>query len=98
MIENTTRGDDPLDVYLVLTESSVTSIGILQGISDHLAVILKVEREDTCTEPQVERVVPVYNKTEVSGLQSLLRDKFREWASNGSKVEEIWNKLKNCCI
>jgi len=58
-------------------------------------VILEVEWEDTCTEPQVERVVPVYNKTDVSGLQIFLRDKFVVWASNGSNVEEIWNNFKN---
>ena len=39
-------------------------------------MIMEVEWEDTCTEPQVERVVPVYNKTDVSGLQTFLRDKF----------------------
>jgi len=64
-------------------------------VSDHLAVILEVEWEDTCTEPQVERVVPVYRKTDVSGLQTFLRDKFAVWACNGSNVEEIWNNLKN---
>jgi len=50
-----------------------------------------VEWEDTCTEPQVERVVPVYN----TGLHTFLRDKFVVWASNGSNVEEIWNNFKN---
>jgi len=35
------------------------------------------------------------NKTDVSGLQTFLRDKFVVWASNGSNVEEIWNNLKN---
>ena len=58
-------------------------------------MILEVEWEDKCTEPQVERVVPVYNKTDVSGLETFLRDKFVVWASNGSNVEEIWNNLKN---
>jgi fatty acid-binding protein DegV len=58
-------------------------------------VILEVEWEDTCTEPQVERVVPVYNKTDVSSLQTFLCDKFVVWASNGSNMEEIWNNLKN---
>ena len=76
LIDSPTRGDALLDVYLVRPESSVTSSGIVQGVSDHLAVILEVEWEDTCTEPQVERVVPVYNKTDVSGLQTFLRDKF----------------------
>jgi len=58
-------------------------------------VILEVEWEDTCTEPQIERVVPLYNKTDVSGLQTFLRDKFVVWASKGSNVEEIWNNFKN---
>jgi hypothetical protein len=51
--------DALLDVYLVRPESSVTSTSIVQGISDLYGVILEVEWEDTCTEPQVERVVPV---------------------------------------
>jgi len=40
--DGTTRGDALLDVYLVRPESSVTSSGIVQGVSDHLAVILEV--------------------------------------------------------
>jgi len=57
-------------------------------------VILEVEWEDTCTEPQVERVVPVYNKTDVLGLQTFLHDKFVVLASNSSNVQ-IWNNFKN---
>jgi hypothetical protein len=56
---------------------------------------VEVEWEDNCCEPQGERVVPVYNKRDVLGLQTFLRDKFAGWASNGSSVEEIWNNLKN---
>jgi hypothetical protein len=58
-------------------------------------VILEVEWENTYTEPQAERVVPVYNKTDVVGLQTFLHDKFAFWASNGSNVEEILNNFKN---
>jgi hypothetical protein len=36
----------------------------------------------------------VYHKTDILGLQTLLRDKFGIWASNGSYVEEIWNNFK----
>jgi len=75
VIDSPTRGDALLGVYLVRPESSVTSSGIVQGVSDRLAVILEVDWDDTCTEPQVERVVPVYNKTDVSGLQTFLHDK-----------------------
>jgi len=53
------------------------------------------ETSTTCTKPQVEGAVPVYNKRDVSGLQIILRDKFVVWASNGSKLEEIWNNFKN---
>jgi hypothetical protein len=52
-------------------------------------VILKVEWEDTCREPQVETSIPAYNKTDVSGLQTFLRDKVVVWESNGSSVEKI---------
>jgi hypothetical protein len=58
-------------------------------------VILEGEWEDNCCKPQVERKVPVYNKTDVSGLQTFLHDKFAVWVTNGSSVEEIWNNYKN---
>ena len=37
----------------------------------------------------------MYNKTDVLGLQTFLRDKFAAWASNGSCREEIGNNFKN---
>jgi hypothetical protein len=95
VINSPTRGEALLDVYLVRPGSSDTSSGTVQGVSDHLAVILEVEWEDTYTEPQVGRVVPVYNKTDGAGLQIFLRDKFTFWASNYRNVEEIWNNFKN---
>jgi hypothetical protein len=57
--------------------------------------MLEVEWENKCSEPQVERTIPVYNKTDVPGLQNFLRDKFVVWASNGSSVEEIRINFKN---
>jgi hypothetical protein len=57
--------------------------------------MLKVELEESGCDRHVERVVPLYDKTDVLGLQTFLRDKFAVWASNGSCVEEIWNKFKN---
>ena len=53
-----------------------------------------MEWEENCCAPQVESLVPVYQKTEVLGLQTFLRDKFGIWASNGSCVEEIWSNFK----
>ena len=95
VIDSPTRGDAVLDVYLVRPEGSVTSSSTVQGTSDHHGVILKFEMEEDFWEPQVERIFPVYNKTDVLGLQTFLREKFAVWASNGSSVEEIWNNFKN---
>jgi hypothetical protein len=66
----------------------------VQGVSDHNGVTLEVEWENKVSEPQVEKTVPVYNKTDVVGLQTFLRDKLVRWASKGSSVEEIWVNLK----
>ena len=40
------------------------------------------------------KVSPGVHKTDVSGLQTLLRDKIGIWAINGNCVEEIWNNFK----
>jgi len=40
-------------------------------------------------------LIVVYNKTDVLGLQTFLREKFAVWASSGSSVEEIWHNFKN---
>ena len=95
VVQGSTRGDALLDVFLVRPESSVAHSGIVQGISDHQAVILEVKWNDTYTKPQVERLVPVYNKTDIIGLQTFLWDKYEAWSSNGKSVEEIWDNFKN---
>jgi hypothetical protein len=95
VIDRPTRGDAILDVYLVRPESTWTSSSIVQGISDHQGVILEVDWDENFIKPQPGRVIPVYNGTDVLGLQSFLRDRFTDWASNGSSVEQIWNHFKN---
>ena len=95
VVDSPTRGNALLDVYLVRPESSFTHSSTVQGISDHNGVMLEIEWEQSDCEPQVERVVSVYNKSDVLGLKTFLRDKFAAWASNGSCVEEIWKNFKN---
>jgi hypothetical protein len=94
IVGSPTRGDSLLDVYLVCPESSFTDSSIVQGISDHRGVLLEFEWQGNCCVPQVERLVPVYHKTDVLGLQNLLREKYGTSASNGSSVEEIWSNIK----
>jgi hypothetical protein len=94
VVDSPARGDALLDVYLVRPESLLTASSTVLGISDHHAVILEVEWEESCCVSQVEKLVPVYHKTDVLGLQTLLRDKFGTWASNGTSVEKIWNNFK----
>ena len=66
----------------------------MPGISDHNGVLLEVELDEICWEQKVERIVPVYHKTDVLGLQAFLQEKFKPWAGNGSYVEEIWKSYK----
>jgi hypothetical protein len=94
VVDSPTRRDVLLDVYLVRPESSFTSTSIVQGISDHSMVILEAGWKKSGCEPQVERLVPMYNKTDFPGLQPFLHDKFAVWASNSSCVEELWNNFK----
>jgi hypothetical protein len=93
-VNSPTRGDALLDIYLVRPESASTSCSNVLGISDHCGVILETEWGENCREHQMDRLVPVYHKTKVTGLQSFLRGKFASWASNGSCVEDIWKCFK----
>jgi hypothetical protein len=81
-------------VYLVRPESSYNSSNTVQGISDHHGVVLEVEWEENFLVPQLERVIPVYSRTDVLGLQTYLRDRFADWANNGTSVEQIWINFK----
>jgi hypothetical protein len=83
-----------LDVYLLRPENSLFSCNIVQGISNHCAVLLEVEWGEIFRAPQLETLVSVYHKTDFLGLQTFLRDKFARWAGNGSFVEEIWEHFK----
>ena len=95
VIENPTRGDAVLDVYLVRPDSSVTSSGIVQGISDHHGVTLEVDWEENFIDKQPERLIPVYSRADVISLQTFLSDRYSIWASSGSSVEVIWNNFKS---
>jgi hypothetical protein len=93
--DSPTRGDALLDVYLFRPKSSVTSTNIVLGIIYHCGILIEVEWVGDFSKPEVEMIVPMYNKTDVFGLQIFHRDKFPVWASNSSSVEEIWNNYKN---
>ena len=59
---------------------------------------MEVEWDENCREPKVERIVPVYHKTDVLCLQAFLREKFNVWAGNGSSVEEIRKRYKDIVL
>jgi hypothetical protein len=77
VVGSPTRADALLDVYLDRPEESLISCNIVPGISDHCAVLLEVDWDIAGPEPQI---VPVYNKTDISGLKTFLREKFLTWA------------------
>jgi hypothetical protein len=63
-------------------------------------VLLGVDWDENRHGAQVERIVPLYHKTDVLGLQAFLREKFNLWAGSGRCIEEIWNNFKDiiCAI
>jgi hypothetical protein len=65
-------------MYLLRPESLLISCNILPGICDHNGVLLEVEWDEIFQEPKVERIIPVYHKTDVSGLQALLWEKYQK--------------------
>ena len=67
-VSGPTRGNALLDIYLLKPASSLISCNILPGISDHNGVLLEAEWDDICREPKVERIVPLYHKTDFNIL------------------------------
>jgi hypothetical protein len=63
-----------LDVCLVRPESLVNSCAIEQGISDHFGALLEVGWQGNYCRPQTERLVPVYDKTNIVGRLTFLWD------------------------
>ena len=90
-----TRGDSLLDIHVVRPDCELISCETVQEISDHCWVLLEVEWGSHCCETQEKRLLPVYRKTNVLGLQTFLRDKLPTWANNDSCVEDIWKNFKN---
>jgi hypothetical protein len=84
-----------LDIYLLRPECLLISYNILPRISDCKGVLLEVEWDEICWEPKVERIVPVYHKTDVSGLQAFLWENFYLWAGNDSCMEDVWKNYKD---
>jgi len=70
------------DVYHVRPENAFTSCSNVQGIH-HCGALFDVKWREKCREHQVERLVSLYHKTNVLGLQSFLRDKLTSCANNG---------------
>ena len=95
VVSGPTIGDELLNIYLLRPECSLISCNILPGISNHNGDPLEVEWDEIFREPKVERIVPVYHKTDVLSLQTFLRKTFYLWAGNGSCMEDIWKSYKD---
>jgi len=87
-----------LDIYLLRLESAFVSCTIVPGISDHNGAFLEVKWDEICRESKVERIVPVYQKTDDLGFQTFLQEKFNRWAGNDSCLEAIWKSYKDIIV
>jgi hypothetical protein len=66
---------------------------MFRGSVDHCGVLLKIKWGENSREHQVERIVHLYQKTNVTGLQIFFRGKFAQWASNGCCVKGFWKRF-----
>jgi hypothetical protein len=57
-----------LDIYLLRPEGSFISCRVVPGISDHNGVLLEVDLDENGHGAEVERIVPLYHKTDYLGL------------------------------
>jgi hypothetical protein len=76
MVTVPTRGDTILDIYMLKPESSFISCRAVPGISGHNGVLLEAVGAKNRHRAQDERIVPLYPKTDVLGLQAFLREKY----------------------
>ena len=67
------RGDALFDIYLLRPERSLIPCNTLPRIRVHNRVLLEVEWDEICQEQKVERIVLMYHKTDVLGLQAFLQ-------------------------
>ena len=73
VVRSPKRGDALFDIYLLRPESSLIPCNILSRIRVHNGVLLELDWDEICQEPKVERIVLMYCKTDVLGLQAFLR-------------------------
>jgi hypothetical protein len=83
------RGNALLGIYILRPDNSLSSCNIVSGTSDHSSVLLEVEWDEIFRQPKMKRIVPLYHKTDVLGLQTFFRELFILWAGNGSCIEDI---------
>ena len=66
------------------------SLVLLCSESAKNRALFEAKWDEICRQPKVDRIVPVYHKTDVLVLQAFLLETFNLWAGNGSCVQEIW--------
>ena len=77
------------------TQGELISCEMVQGISDHCGVLLEVEWGGHYWETQEKRLIPVYHKTNMLGLETFLRDKLPTCTNKGSCIQDIWKNFKD---
>jgi len=87
VVSSPTR-DKLLDIYLLRPESSLISCNILLGISDHNGVLLEVEWDEICWEPEVERIVLLTTKQMFQACKHF----FRKSLTCGLEMAATWRR------
>ena len=95
MVNELTRGENVLDLFLTSNHTLVEDIKVSPGIADHNIVVAKVNLKPK-TSKQIPRKIPLFRKANWTSFKTYITEKKIEILNNlyQKSVEDIWTALK----
>ncbi|XP_071153782.1 uncharacterized protein [Mytilus edulis] len=96
IVKEPTRQDNILDLVLTTNPTSIESISVQDGMSDHSIVITDINLKAK-KKKQVPRKVYIYKKGNMNGINEQLDKELNNFIqkANTSTIQECWNDFKD---
>ena len=98
VVEEPTRKDNTLDLFLTNRPNKVLRVDVLPGVSDHDMVFLELDMRPV-KQKQKSRKVPIYRKAEwdlmKEDMKSLHTDLEAMYDSDSIRVNDMWEKFRD---
>ena len=95
MVNEPTRGENVLDLFLTSNHTLFEDIKVSPGIADHNIVVAKVNLKPKMSK-QIPRKIPLFRKANWTSFKTYITEKKTEILNNlyQKSVEDIWTALK----